>query len=157
MRPPPGRQVQDLDPESTQRVASNSRHTGGVRGGSWVGTRTSIFSLSKAPTIAVTQGDHRCGRSPEVSGAALRNLQTGLCRELAPYRIRVNGVAPGFVATSLNAAISDEERANVLAQIPMGRAGSPDDVTDAVEFLVGPRSAYLTGAVIDVNGGWLPA
>lgn len=91
------------------------------------------------------------------SKAALHNLQVSLCRELAPERIRVNGVAPGFIATEMNANIPAFERQSVLDQIPMGRAGRPEDVADVVEFLVGPGSSYMTGAVIDVNGGWLPA
>jgi NAD(P)-dependent dehydrogenase (short-subunit alcohol dehydrogenase family) len=91
------------------------------------------------------------------SKAALHNLQVSLSRELAPRGIRVNGVAPGFIATDLNAGIPDDERARVLAQIPAGRAGTPADVAGAVAYLVSPEASYLTGAVIDVNGGWLPA
>ncbi|WP_028927675.1 SDR family NAD(P)-dependent oxidoreductase [Pseudonocardia acaciae] len=91
------------------------------------------------------------------SKAALHNLQVSMCRELAPRRIRVNGVAPGFIATAMNRNIADGERASVVRQIPLGRAGTPEDVADAVEFLAGPRASYITGAVLDVNGGWLPA
>jgi len=91
------------------------------------------------------------------SKAALHNLQTGLARELAPRRIRVNGVAPGFIASEMTVNIPGAERELVVNDIPWGRPGTPDEIAAAVEFLVSPDASYLTGAVIDVNGGWLPA
>ncbi|MBB1482607.1 SDR family oxidoreductase [Tessaracoccus sp. MC1865] len=91
------------------------------------------------------------------SKAALHNLQTTMAREFASRRVRVNGVAPGFIATDMTRTISDDERSRVLRQVPWGRAGRPEDVAAAVDFLMGPDAAYCTGAVLDVNGGWLPA
>ena len=91
------------------------------------------------------------------SKAALHNIQTGLARELAPLHIRVNGVAPGFVASEMTVNIPEGERAQVLGDIPWGRPGTPDEIAAAVAFLTSADASYLTGAVIDVNGGWLPA
>lgn len=91
------------------------------------------------------------------SKAALHNIQTGLARELAPLRIRVNGVAPGFIASEMTENIPGGEREQVLGDIPWGRPGTPDEIAAAVEFALSPGAQYMTGAVIDVNGGWLPA
>lgn len=91
------------------------------------------------------------------SKAALHNLQISMCREFAPRRIRVNGIAPGYISTAMNVNVAAAGVAAVVDQIPMGRTGTPDDIADAVEFLIGPKASYITGAVLDVNGGWLPA
>lgn len=87
------------------------------------------------------------------SKAALQNLTASLSRELAPYKIRVNGVAPGFVATTMLGGMPDEQR--MLSQVPSGRFGRPEEIADAIEFLVSERASYINGASIDINGGWL--
>ena len=91
------------------------------------------------------------------SKAALHNLQISMSRELAFRRIRVNGVSPGLVETSLNEMLQDDVRKKMISQVPLGRSGTPLDIARAVDFLIGPDSTYVTGAVLDVNGGWLPA
>lgn len=91
------------------------------------------------------------------SKSALHNLQVSMCREFAALHIRVNGVAPGYIRTAMNANVADSEVRAVIDQVPLGRAGTPEDIADAVDFLVSPRASYITGAVLDVNGGWLPA
>ena len=91
------------------------------------------------------------------SKAALHNLQISMCREFASLNIRVNGVAPGYIRTAMNANVADSEIRAVIDQIPLGRTGTPDDIADAVEFLASAHASYITGAVLDVNGGWLPA
>lgn len=65
----------------------------------------------------------------------------------------MNGVAPGFVDTTMTDVVPDRER--LAGQVPMGRFASPDEVVGAIEFLVGPQSGYITGTSIDVNGGWV--
>jgi NAD(P)-dependent dehydrogenase (short-subunit alcohol dehydrogenase family) len=87
------------------------------------------------------------------SKAALQNLTASLSRELADRRIRVNGVAPGFVQTPMMAAVPPE--GNLLNQVPMKRFARPEEIADAVAFLVSDRASYITGTSLDINGGWL--
>lgn len=77
-----------------------------------------------------------------------------LAKEVAPRGIRVNGVAPGLIATQFHDRFSTPEgRTATVARTPLGREGSPDDVAGAVLFLVSPLSSFLTGETIEVNGG----
>lgn len=84
--------------------------------------------------------------------AALHNLTVSLAHELADRRIRVNGVAPGFVRTGMMSAVPMDER--MLAPVPMNRFAEPEEVADAVAFLASNKASYITGASLDVNGGW---
>ncbi len=76
-----------------------------------------------------------------------------LARELASRNITVNAVAPGYIETDMTAALPDEARKSLLAQIPMGYVGKPEDVAAAVRFLASDNARYITGQVIHVNGG----
>ncbi len=87
------------------------------------------------------------------SKAGLVGLARSLARELGSRGITVNVVAPGFVETDMTAALPEERKAEILKTIPLGRYASPDDVAGVVEFLAGPSAAYITGAVIPVDGG----
>lgn len=87
------------------------------------------------------------------SKAGLIGLTKSNARELAKRSITVNAVAPGFIATAMTDALSDKVRAELTAQIPLERLGSADDIANAVVFLAGERSAYITGHVLSVNGG----
>jgi 3-oxoacyl-[acyl-carrier protein] reductase len=64
-------------------------------------------------------------------------------------------VAPGFIATDMTDQLPDAQKAALLAQIPLGRLGSPQEIADAVAFLASPRAAYITGTEMHVNGGML--
>ncbi|HEX6851059.1 MAG TPA: SDR family NAD(P)-dependent oxidoreductase [Candidatus Polarisedimenticolaceae bacterium] len=75
-------------------------------------------------------------------------------KELAPLGIRVNAVAPGFVDTEMTRNLRPEERERSIAAIPFGRPASAEDVAATVAFLVGPESAYVTGQVVGVDGGF---
>jgi 3-oxoacyl-[acyl-carrier protein] reductase len=85
--------------------------------------------------------------------AGLLGFTKSLAKELATRGINVNAVAPGFIDTDMTRALSAEQRAALLAQIPAGRLGTPQDVAAAVLFLVSPASAYITGETLHVNGG----
>ena len=86
--------------------------------------------------------------------AALNHLVRGAAHELGPQNIRVNAVTPGFVRTPrLLAALSEEFWSGLKTYIPLGRAAEPSEVATAILFLVSDMSAYITGAVIPVDGG----
>ena len=85
--------------------------------------------------------------------AGVAGLTRSLARELGSRNITVNCVAPGFIATDMTHALSEEQRQAMLATIPLGRAGTPEDVAGAVGFLVSPAASYVTGTTVHVNGG----
>jgi 3-oxoacyl-[acyl-carrier protein] reductase len=80
-------------------------------------------------------------------------LTKALAREVASRGITVNAVAPGFVETEMTQGLSAQAKADLVRQIPLGRWGTPQDVADCVGFLVSSRASYITGHVIQVNGG----
>ncbi len=85
--------------------------------------------------------------------AGVAGLTRSLARELGSRNITVNCVAPGYVATDMTHALTEEQKAAMLASIPLGRAGTPKDIAGAVGFLASPAGAYVTGTTIHVNGG----
>jgi 3-oxoacyl-[acyl-carrier protein] reductase len=87
------------------------------------------------------------------SKAGLIGLTKTAARELAPRGITVNAVAPGFIETSMTAELPEKVKEAMLAQIPLGRMGRPEDVADVVAFLASEKASYITGQVIHVNGG----
>jgi 3-oxoacyl-[acyl-carrier protein] reductase len=87
------------------------------------------------------------------SKAGLVGMARSLARELGSRSITANVVAPGFVETDMTAVLTDEQRATIKAQVPLGRYASPDEVASAVTWLAGDGAAYVTGAVIPVDGG----
>lgn len=88
------------------------------------------------------------------SKAAVDTLTFGLAQEVAGEGVRVNAVAPGMIHTGLHAAAGLPDRmAKYAPQIPMGRAGEPAEIAEAVLFLLSPESSFTTGAVLDVGGG----
>ena len=80
-------------------------------------------------------------------------MSKALARELGSRNVTVNCVAPGFIDTDMTRALPEASRAALLAQIPLGRLGEPQDVAAAVAYLASPAAGYVTGAVLHVNGG----
>ncbi|MBT5552005.1 MAG: 3-oxoacyl-[acyl-carrier-protein] reductase [Nitrospina sp.] len=89
------------------------------------------------------------------SKAGVIGLTKTLAREVASRGIRVNAVAPGFIDTEMTRVLEESVRQSLIEQIPLARLGLPDDVARCVSFLVSDRSSYITGQVINVNGGML--
>ena len=84
---------------------------------------------------------------------AVNSMTATLAAELAPYGIRVNAIAPGFIATDMVAQLPEEKKAEYLTQIPLGRLGEVDEVANLVAFLASDDAAYITGQVITIDGG----
>ena len=89
------------------------------------------------------------------SKAGLIGLTKTMARELAPRNITVNAIAPGFIDTEMTRVLDEKIRDKLIEQIPLSRLGLPDDIAHSVAFLVSGRSSYITGQVINVNGGML--
>jgi 3-oxoacyl-[acyl-carrier protein] reductase len=91
------------------------------------------------------------------SKAGIIGFTRSLAREVASRSITVNAVAPGFIPTQLTDVLNEEQRAGILANTPVGRMGTPEEVAWAVAFLASERSAFITGHVLSVDGGLVMA
>jgi 3-oxoacyl-[acyl-carrier protein] reductase len=89
------------------------------------------------------------------SKAGLIGFTLSAAREVASRNITVNAVAPGYIATAMTDALTEEQKQAITAQIPLGRQGTDADIANAVLFLASNAAAYITGHVLDVNGGML--
>ncbi len=107
--------------------------------------------------INITSVVGRTGQAGQANYAAskagLIGFTLSMARELASRSITVNAVAPGYIETAMTAALDEKQRQALLTHIPLGRPGSDQDVAHAVAFLASPQAAYITGHVLDVNGG----
>ena len=99
----------------------------------------------------------RAGRAPYTAAkTGLLGLTRTLAIELGPHGVLVNGVAPGFVGTDLTFANNTPETiGEIEASLPLGRLGTPAEIADAVEYLVGDRTSYMAGQVLILDGGFL--
>jgi 3-oxoacyl-[acyl-carrier protein] reductase len=89
------------------------------------------------------------------SKAGLIGLTMAIAREVGSRNITCNAVAPGFIETAMTSGFSDEFKQNAVNMIPLGRVGTPEDVANAVAFLASDEASYITGHVLNVNGGML--
>ena len=129
---------------------------------------TSVFRLSKV--LMRTMMKKRYGRIITIGSvvgtmgnagqanyaaakAGLIGFSKSLAREVASRGITVNVVAPGFIETDMTAALTDEQKALTLAQVPVGRLGQPTEIANAVAFLASDEASYITGETLHVNGG----
>jgi 3-oxoacyl-[acyl-carrier protein] reductase len=122
----------------TKAVARKMRKTGG-----------SIVNMASVVGMVGNAGQ----ANYSASKAGLIALTKTCARELARYGIRVNAVAPGYVDTEMTRQLPEEVRERVLASVPMGRYGTPEEIAAAVSFLAGDESSYVTGQVLRVCGG----
>lgn len=117
----------------------------------------SMLRLRRGRIILVSSVVGLLGSAGQANYAASKSGLVGLARstarELGSRGITVNVVAPGFVDTEMTAVLSDEQRTVILGQIPLARYASPAEVAGVVQFLASDAAAYITGAVIPVDGG----
>lgn len=108
-----------------------------------------IVNLSSVAGLAgnATQANYSAAK------AGINGMSLALAKELAPYGIRVNVVAPGFIETDMTAGLPDKARAGALERIPLKRFGQAGEVADLISFLVSDRASYITGQVLRVDGG----
>ncbi len=123
-------------------------------------TRASIITFLKQKNgsivnIASVSGIHPLpGQSNYAAAkAGVIGFTRSLAREVAPYNVRVNAVAPGFIESDMTAQLSDKFRTRALGMIPLGRFGTVDEVAASVLFLLSDASQYITGQVIQIDGG----
>ena len=107
--------------------------------------------------INITSVVGRTGQAGQANYAAskagLIGLTKSLARELASRNITVNAVAPGYIATPMTAVLNEQQQSAMLMHIPLDRPGTPEDIANAVVFLASDMASYITGHVLDVNGG----
>ena len=88
-----------------------------------------------------------------VAKAGMDALTKSLAKELGPSGIRVNSIAPGIIDTDMNKDLNEEELKEIQNDIPLGRLGTPEDISKCVEWLINDK--YMTGQIISPNGGWI--
>lgn len=106
-------------------------------------------------SIAGKIGDITAAPCYGASKGGVNALTKSLARELAPCGITVNAVAPHAIETEMSAEWSAEKRAGIVASLPVGRLGRPEEVAAAVAFLASDMAGFITGTVLDINGGYL--
>jgi 3-oxoacyl-[acyl-carrier protein] reductase len=105
-------------------------------------------------SLAAKTGGLTAGTAYAASKGALTSLTFSLARELAPYGVTVNGISPAYVNTPMvTRQLSAAQRRAVLAQIPVGRFCEPEEFAHVVRFLVHPLAGFITGEIVDLNGG----
>lgn len=141
-------QVLAINLTGTMRVCTAARERLARRGGCIVNTASmlSFFGGSLVPAYAASKG-------------GVAQLTKSLALAYAAQGIRVNAVAPGWIATPLTRALQeDPERAGpILQRTPLGRWGKPEDVAEGVVFLCAPAASFMTGVILPVDGGYLVA
>jgi 3-oxoacyl-[acyl-carrier protein] reductase len=117
--------------------------------------RQGYGKIVNVSSIAAKLGDITSAPGYGPSKAGVDALMKTLARQLAPYGINVNGVSPHAIETEMSAQWSEQRRKEIIDSIPLRRLGKPEDVAEAVLFLVSEEASFITGEILDVNGGAL--
>lgn len=104
-------------------------------------------------SLAGRMGGFETCMAYSASKGGINAITMGMARQLAPFHINVNAVCPGTTETPITKAFSEEAMARLLTRIPLGRLGKPEDMAAAVAFLASDDAAFITGLLMDVNGG----
>lgn len=105
-------------------------------------------------SLAAKTGGLTAGTAYAASKGALTSLTFSLARELAPYGVTVNGISPAYVKTPMvTEQLTEAQRQALIAQIPVGRFCEPEEFAHVVRFLVSPLAGFITGEIVDLNGG----
>lgn len=110
-----------------------------------------IINISSVVGVAGNAGQ----TNYSASKAGIIGFTKSLAKEVASRNILVNAIAPGFVQTDMTKVLSDDQKENISANIPLKRMGTPEDIAKAVKFLASEDSSYITGQVLHVDGGML--
>lgn len=123
-------------------------------------TRAAIVTLLKQKSGSIVNVSSVSGVRPmpgqtnyAAAKAGVIGFTRSLARETAPYNVRVNAVAPGFIESDMTTQLTPAFREKAIFQVPLGRFGAPEDVAQAILFLVSDDASYITGQVIQIDGG----
>ncbi|WP_456275431.1 elongation factor P 5-aminopentanone reductase [Bacillus sp. AK128] len=118
----------------------------------------SMISKKKGNIVFITSIWGEIGASCEVLYSMVKGGQNtlvkALAKEVGPSNIRVNAVSPGAIDTSMLKFLNESDRQELIDEIPMGRLGKPEEVSDTVHFLLSDQASYINGQIISVNGAW---
>ena len=116
--------------------------------------RQGMGKIVNVSSVAGKTGDITSAPGYGPSKAAIDSLTKTMARQVAQYGINVNGVAPHAIETEMSAQWSEEKRKSIIEAIPLKRLGKPEDVAEAVLFLASDKASFITGEILDVNGGF---
>lgn len=147
--------IEDITPKEWDKVLSVNLS------GTFFAVQQALPLLKKSPSpriinissLAGRMGGYETGMSYTASKGGVISLTYGLARHLAPYGITVNCVCPGTTETPIIQQWTPAQRSALEEKIPLGRLGAPTDIGNAVAFLAGDEASFITGLLLDVNGG----